>query len=1294
MKYISHLYFCLALFFTSALFGQSNTLRFNHLSLDKGLSQSTVNVMIQDKQGFIWVGTQEGLQRYDGFEFETYYHEIDDSNTLTNDFVLSLFQDVNDNIWVGTSNGLNILNPFTKKINQDLPRHLLNHFTNQKVTSMVAENDSVIWIATANNGLTKYNIVTEIITNIYFDNELLYTPQLTKVSFYNNQLFVGTIEYGLWRLNELNKLEPVLKQDSKGAGYTVWSLTNSKDFFFIGTTEGIYQLHEGKLQLAFKGLPRTTITAVYVGENDTYYIGTADNGIYIVENENGKYVANNYKSELGNASSLSNSNILVILEDFSKTIWIGTKLGINTLNQNKQVFKHYSYDPNNINSLPNPNVWSISQDKYNAYWIGTDIGVSRMNADFNAISTTKRITSNIKIPDNNALYMSFYDKAYNRMLLGYVDGLFYTSPGFQLDAPVDFKKIVLDSTHPNGQKIHDVFVHGKYYYVATNSGLSIVDRHTLKSVTKKPVTIDGNEQADDVIRNIEIDSRGNIWLATDFYGLCRAYWKDGEIKIDHQLSVQKQNLILDRTGVLSLYLQNDSILWLGTYGEGLVLYNIPQNITEIYNYKDGLPNDVVYSILADNRDLWLSTNKGLSRFSIDDKIFKNYTISDGLQSNEFNHNADFINDDKEMFFGGINGITAFNPALIVDDSILPKIFINDIKVNGKSLFHGNLSSDLLSYKSEINNQEPFVLEYDLNNIEFSFSALHYADPSKNRYKFFLEGLQDSLGQAVSDRKVVYSELNPNEYKFVLYASNNDGLWTKEPLTISFIISTPYWQTWWFRFLIIVAFSLVVYIVVRNRFRLIKNQKEKFELLVRTRTKEVLEQKNKIQLQKEALEEEKEMVDKLLYNVLPQNTVEELKINGKAPARKYALATVLFTDIVGFTNIADEHSSDPVSLVKKLEHMFVGFDKILEEFQLERIKTIGDSYMCVGGVPLRSKSNPIYGTLAALNIQKFMVEFNEKYDHKDKPWKIRLGINSGELLAGVIGVRRIQYDVWGSTVNLASRMETSGMEGKVNVSENTYQYIKPFFNCTYRGKVLAKNVGYVDMYFVDKIKPELSENGEGLVPNEAFFDYVNLHIYSTINYKKAESYIVDFLKEKLPNNLYYHDLNHTLDVCEAAERLAIQEGVKGKNIFLLKTAALFHDAGFVEQYSKNEPIGVAMAQEILPKFGFNKSEVKTISRLILVTMLPHEPKDLLEQIMCDADLDYLGRDDFDLIADDLRKELMERHFVSSYKQWDEIQVNFLSNHQFFTNTAIRTRNNKKNMHLQKLISKLQNFDYNK
>jgi len=262
----------------------------------------------------------------------------------------------------------------------------------------------------------------------------------------------------------------------------------------------------------------------------------------------------------------------------------------------------------------------------------------------------------------------------------------------------------------------------------------------------------------------------------------------------------------------------------------------------------------------------------------------------------------------------------------------------------------------------------------------------------------------------------------------------------------------------------------------SMFKLIKNIVKQTEILEQQSSE--LEQKNLI------LKIEQEKSDTLLQNILPAEIAEQLKNKGSVDAKTYKTVSVLFTDFKGFTQISEKLS--PQQIIVELSVFFAKFDEIIGGHFIEKIKTIGDSYMCVGGLPLRNKSNPIDTVLAGLEMQDFVTKLNqEKLAKGQDAWNLRLGIHTGKVIAGVIGKKKFAYDIWGDTVNTASRMESAGEVGKVNISGETFKHIEAYFDCEYRGKIVAKNKGEIDMYFVHGLKPDFAEPGSTIYPNKDF-----------------------------------------------------------------------------------------------------------------------------------------------------------------------------------------------------------------
>jgi class 3 adenylate cyclase len=360
-----------------------------------------------------------------------------------------------------------------------------------------------------------------------------------------------------------------------------------------------------------------------------------------------------------------------------------------------------------------------------------------------------------------------------------------------------------------------------------------------------------------------------------------------------------------------------------------------------------------------------------------------------------------------------------------------------------------------------------------NSVTFQLSAPFYLKSMATEYQYRVEGLRDSWSRWSSSSAIEIPFLPAGDYVLHVRARNVLGE-VSEERTLPFTVLKPLWQRWYAILAYVLAAVGVILLIIKARERSLKETQRELEDKVQERTAD--------------LAREKELTERLLLNILPKETADELQKRGKATARHYNQVSVLFTDFKGFTRFAE--STRPEDLVQELDRCFIAFDDIIEKYSLEKIKTIGDAYMCAGGVPIRNTNNAVAIVLAALEIRDFMVKLQqEKQQRNERFWEIRLGINTGPLTAGVVGKKKFAYDIWGDTVNTASRMESCSEPGKVNISASTYELVKDYFDCTYRGKFDAKGKGEVDMYFVNGIRKDFSENGDGVSPNTALLQVV-------------------------------------------------------------------------------------------------------------------------------------------------------------------------------------------------------------
>jgi class 3 adenylate cyclase len=420
--------------------------------------------------------------------------------------------------------------------------------------------------------------------------------------------------------------------------------------------------------------------------------------------------------------------------------------------------------------------------------------------------------------------------------------------------------------------------------------------------------------------------------------------------------------------------------------------------------------------------------------------------------------------------------------------------------------------------------------------------------------------------------------------------------------------------------------------------------------------------------------------KALYEkISPEGLKETDEGERRERSLKFNMATVLFADIHGFSKLIEGINSSII--MDELDEIFFEFETIVAKYKIEKIKTIGDTYMCAGGIPVKNITNPVDVVMAAVAMRDFLEKFEiKKRGNNDRIWDLKLGIHSGPVTAAISGRKKLNYDIKGDTVNTASRVEGVSDNGTILISVMTYELIKEFFDCEYFGKLPVKYKDDLQMYKVRGLKPEFSVDGNGVTPNKSFGIKFGL-----IQFTDIQEIILDKLEMDLPGHLFYHNVKHTVDVVTEVELIGWGEGCSDEEILLLKTAGLFHDAGHTIAYDNHEYYGTQIAMEMLPQFSYTPEQIERICALIMSTKLPPRPTNLLENIICDSDLDYLGRSDFIPVSNTLYEELKAQNKMGSLNDWNKIQVKFISGHQYFTKTARSLREVNKQLQIERIQS---------
>lgn len=527
------------------------------------------------------------------------------------------------------------------------------------------------------------------------------------------------------------------------------------------------------------------------------------------------------------------------------------------------------------------------------------------------------------------------------------------------------------------------------------------------------------------------------------------------------------------------------------------------------------------------------------------------------------------------------------------------------------------------------------------------------------YSFFMEGPDDTWTAWAGRNYKEYTNLTHGKYRFMYRYRNNRGEDTGEG-SFTFRVRVPWYMSTVALILYPLALLSVILILRRRTHRLFRDRQKRLEELIDERTEE--------------LQHEKEKSDSLLANMLPKGTAAEIMSTGKAAKTKYNFVTVLFSDIQGFTRIAEE--MNPEALIDELDRFFFHFDSVAEKYRIEKIKTIGDAYMCAGGIPERNRTNPVEVVLAALEMQKFMETMrNDPANNAARFWDIRVGIHTGTVIAGVVGHKKIAYDIWGDTVNIASRMESSGEPGKINISGTTYEFVKEYFTCHYRGRMPVKYKGDLDMYFVTGIKPELSEP-DG-TPNRKFFTRIEM-----IRILDVEEHVFTRYAENASPDLFFHSTDYIRSVCLNADLLARAENLEDRDYIHLRLASVFLFFGYVFDYHNPHAAAKKRAGEILAVYGFDHSTFEAVASLMSNAFSP-EQDSAAGRVLHDAVFDFTGRVDFVNMADRLFREEMAYGKVGDLKDWFKEFIRKVKDNPFLTETARKLESVSREMQLKEL-----------
>ena len=836
---------------------QLSPLRFSQLTTRQGLSQSLVHCLIKDNKGLMWFGTQDGLNKYDGDNFTVYRHTAADSNSLTNNNIEAIIQaKSNGNLWIGTNGGG--LNLYNRKTNS-FKRYLSNVPESSSIFSLLETNDSDIWLG-CYSALIRYNIRTQKVT--VYKNKPSDPSSISCNLVYSlfqdseGNVWAGT-NNGLNRydyqtnkfshyFNEVNNPKSissnVVRRIIEDKNQNLWIGTKSGGLnkFDPGTNTFTRFVNDYKNP---NSLSNNTIFALAASADNKIWVGT-ENGLNVLDPAAGIFSV--CKNDPSDISTLSNNSINSIYIDDKETVWVGTYAGgVNIHQKNFSSFEIYKPNFSKPNSLNGNIVTSFAEDAKGNVWIGTDgEGLNFFDRKTNKFYHYKHQLGNTNSLSNDAVLALTMDKSNKLWIASYEGGIDVLDP--------ETKNFTHFSTGNKADQLSSLSVFALLedskgdIWIGNNAlGINIYNKSAKKFIKYINSVSDHNSLSNNDIRVIYEDKGGHIWIGTEAGGLNLYRPASGTFK-----RFNSQNSDLSSNSISSVFVDSKENLWVGTLG-GLNLLNRKTDKFKTISDPSGTLDGNINSIQEDKQgNLWIGTNKGLCKYDHLKNSFKTYDIYNGLQGFEFFRGAKLTARNGDMFFGGINGFNVFNPLTLKENKAIPPVVLTDFLLFNKEV---DIRSENSPLKEHISEAREIELTSDQSIFSFQFAALNFLFPEKNQYAYKMEGFEKEWNYVGNKNTATYTNLDPGQYTFRVKASNNDGLWNESGTSIIVTIKPPVWKTWWIRSIMVLVLCAMVYFLIKRRLSNIARQKHDLEEQVVQRTREVVEQANKLKTQSENLQ---------------------------------------------------------------------------------------------------------------------------------------------------------------------------------------------------------------------------------------------------------------------------------------------------------------------------------------------------------------------------------------------------------------------------------------------------------
>jgi signal transduction histidine kinase/ligand-binding sensor domain-containing protein/DNA-binding response OmpR family regulator len=919
-------------------FGQIEGLKLKHIGTEAGLSQTNVTCILQDKRGFMWFGTRDGLNKYDGYNFTVYKNQEEDKHSVSNNFITALLELGNGDIWVGTwGGGVNRYDRKTRTFTL-----VDSAFGNSFVNSLVQDSRGNIWICTDGEGLYKVDPKTGKHKSYYADTR---NPGgLGDIDIYTlfedsrHEYWVGTANGGLYRFDGVtDKFTRYAHNPSdtsslcSNAVKTIYEDPSHR--LWIGTLGGgldqMIDKNKGVFKHFFSGKPtgrlkENMVQALAADDEGNLWVGTDNGGLVIIGPSGNSWHAY-YQDDIDN-SSLSNNSVDYVYKDKQGNMWLGTYgAGANLFAKDNDNFLHYrhSTDPG---SLSNNNVLDIFEDSRENLWVGTDGGgldlLNRKTGRFRHFSNDPEKPGGFS---GNYVLALREDRHGNLWAGTWGGGITVIDPStsrFTL-----YKNIPGDPTSLAANNVYDLARDpaGQIWIGTYGQGLDRFDESTHRFIHYRHDPANDNSVASDRVHALLADRKGIIWVGTFDGGLDRFDPSTG--KFTHHRHESHAGS-LSSNSINCIYEDSTGDIWVGTT-EGLNRLDHSTGHITTYSIKEGLPGSVIYGVLeGDKGTYWIATNKGLAKFIPAQSKIKTYTADDGLQANDFKAHSAFKSHTGRMYFGGVNGFSAFYPDSIKENAVDPPLVITGFQIFNKEVPVSTDEKHPSPLSADITETKELTLDYSNSVITFEFASLNYTEPGSRKYRYRLIGFDKDWTYTSTKRAVTYTNLDPGTYTFMVNAMKGDGDWLTTPTTLTFTIVPPFWMTTWFRLLIAVALIALVLVIHGFRLRNIRIHRRQLQWEVQERT---------AQLTLSNAEERKAREEAELANKAKSEFLANMSHELRTPLN----AIIGFTDLVLSTSL-QQVQRDYIEHVSRAGYNLLGLiNAVLDYSKIEAGKLLLD-----------------------------------------------------------------------------------------------------------------------------------------------------------------------------------------------------------------------------------------------------------------------------------------------------------------------------------------------------------------